>query len=29
VQPAEFLSFPDLPRLELDDLLRQLVGRAE
>ncbi|MHA6781959.1 sensor histidine kinase [Pseudonocardia saturnea] len=29
MEPEPFLSFPDLPRLELDDLLRQLVGRAE
>ena len=28
-EPERSLTFPDLPRLELDDLLRQLVGRAE
>jgi signal transduction histidine kinase len=29
VEPERSLTFADLPRLELDDLLRQLVGRAE
>jgi hypothetical protein len=27
--PAEGLTFPDLPRMELDDLLRQLEDRAQ